>query len=164
MSKDEDGTDNFREAATSLSVEERREKQERRTLTLGTFLRGSMNPRRRGDRRYDDSYHIDWHEPDLLFLSVTIVLLSVVDALLTVTLLRHGGREVNPFLDYVLTNHSGLFAIVKMLLTGGGVLVLVAMARARVFRVIRAKSVLQWCLLAYVVLIGYEMWLLSQVF
>ena len=163
MSKD-DGTDNFREAATGISAAERRERQERRTLTLGTFLRGSMTPRRRGDRRTDDSYHVDWHEPDLLFLSVTIVLLSVVDALLTLTLLRHGGREVNPFLDYVLTNHSELFAIVKMLLTGGGVLVLVAMARARVFRVFRAKTVLQWGLLAYVVLIGYEIWLLNRVF
>lgn len=147
-----------------LTLPERRERDERRTLTLGTFLRGSVRPRRRRGRRYDDSYHIDWHEPDLLFLSVTTVLLSVIDAFLTLTLLRHGAEEANPFLAYVLTHHPGLFAAIKMTMTGGGVLVLVAMARARLFRVIRVKTVLQWCLLGYVVLIGYELSLLRDVF
>jgi len=164
MSNEEDGATGLRKALTGMFLRERRECDERRKLTLGTFFRGSMTPRRRGDRRSGDSYHIDWHEPDLLFLSVTILLLSVVDALLTLTLLRHGGREVNPFLDYVLTNHATLFAVTKMLLTGGGVLVLVAMARARLFRIVRAKTILHWFTLAYVALIGYEMWLLSRVF
>jgi hypothetical protein len=161
MSKDEraDGKDGVGELAA-----DRRERDERRTLTLGTILRGSIRARRRRGRRYDDSYHIDWHEPDLLFLSVTTVLLSVIDAFLTLTLLRHGAVEANPFLDYVLTYHPELFAVIKMTLTGGGVLVLVAMARAHLFRVIRVKTVLQWCLLGYVVLIGYELWLLRAAF
>jgi hypothetical protein len=47
-------------------------------------------------------------------------------------------------------------------LTGAGVLVLVAMARATVFRVIKVSSILHWCLGAYVILIGYEWWLLSK--
>lgn len=141
---------------------ERRASEERRTLTVGTILKGSIRARRRAGRRYDDAYHIDWHEPDLLFLSVTTVLLSVIDAFLTVTLLRHGAHEANPFLSYVLTHHPEIFAVVKMAMTGGGVLVLVATARARLFRVIRVKTVLQWCLLGYVVLIGYELWLLRD--
>lgn len=164
MSNDDNSITGIRKALTGLFAAERRNVEERRKLTLGTFVRGSMTPRRRADRRKGDSYHVDWHEPDLLFLSVTIVLLSVVDALLTLTLLRHGGREVNPFLDYLMTYHSTLFALTKMFLTGSGVLVLVAVARARVFRVVRAKTVLHWFMLAYVALIGYEMWLLSRVF
>jgi Domain of unknown function (DUF5658) len=145
---------------TDIAIGDRRELTERRTLTLRTIFRGSVRARRRSGRRRDDAYHIDWHEPDLLFLSVTMVLLSVIDAFLTLTLLRHGAQEANPVLAYVLTYYPELFASLKMLLTGLGVLVLVAMARARLFRVIRVKTVLQWSLLGYVVLIGYELWLL----
>jgi hypothetical protein len=143
---------------------ERRERVERREFTLGTILRGSVRARRRGDRRNDDLYHVDWHEPDLLLISVTIVLLSVIDAFFTVTLLRHGATEVNPFMKFLLDEHPGLFALVKLGLTGGGVLVLVAMARAHLFRVVRVKTVLHWCLLSYVALFGYEMWLLRGIF
>jgi Domain of unknown function (DUF5658) len=148
------------DSVADISVGDRRETTERRTLTFETILRGSVRARRRSSRRRDDSYHIDWHEPDLLFLSVTTVLLSVIDAFLTLTLLRHGAEEANPLLAYVLTYYPELFATLKMLMTGMGVLVLVAMARLRLFRVIRVKTVLQWSLLGYVVLIGYELWLL----
>lgn len=143
---------------------ERRDGEERRTLTLGTFLRGSLHVRRRSDRRADDEYHVDWHEPDLLFLAVTTLLLSVIDAFFTLTLLRHGATEANPLLEYVLAEHPELFAIVKMTLTGVGVLVLVAAARAHLFRVVRVRTILQWVLLGYVMLFGYEMWLLRDIF
>ena len=143
---------------------ERRTGEERRTLTLGTFLRGSVHVRRRADRRADDEYHVDWHEPDLLFLAVTTLLLSVIDAFFTLTLLRHGATEANPFLEFILNEHPQMFAIIKMASTGIGVLVLVAAARAHLFRVVRVKTILQWVLLGYVVLFGYEMWLLRDIF
>lgn len=146
------------------SQPDRRAGEERRTLTLGTFLRGSLHVRRRADRRSDDEYHVDWHEPDLLFLAVTTLLLSVIDAFFTLTLLRHGATEANPILDYVLREYPELFAIIKMGMTGLGVLVLVAAARAHLFRVVRVKTILQWVLLGYVVLFGYEMWLLRDIF
>lgn len=144
--------------------DERRDGAERRTLTLGTFLRGSLHVRRRSDRRSEDEYHVDWHEPDLLVLAVTTLLLSVIDAFFTLTLLQHGAMEANPLLEFVLNEHPELFAIIKMGLTGGGVLVLVAAARAHLFRVVRVKTILQWVLLGYVLLFGYEMWLLRDIF
>jgi len=143
---------------------ERRAGVERRTLTLNTFLRGSLLARRRGDRRASDSYHVDWHEPDLLFLAVTTLLLSVIDAFFTLTLLPHGASEVNPLMDYLLHEQPRLFAIVKMVLTGTGVLVLVASARAHLFRVVRVKTIMQGMLLCYVALFGYEIWLLRGIY
>jgi hypothetical protein len=163
MREDDTHATGVRAAPTALSAAERRS-GERRDLSLRTIVLGSMNPRRRAGRRHDDSYHIDWHEPHLLFLSVTILLLSVIDAFMTLTLLPHGSREANPLLGYLLNQHPQMFAVVKMAFTGLGVLVLVAMARAKVFRVIRVRTILHWCLLAYVALIGYEMWLLRGVF
>lgn len=136
---------------------------DRRRLTLKTFLQGGLTPRRRAGRREaDHTGAIDWHSPHLLFLAVTILLLSVIDAFLTLTLIGGGAREANPFLDFVLTEHPKVFAAVKMTLTGGGILVLVALARARLFRV-RVAAVLNAIAVGYVVLIAYEYWMLRAI-
>jgi hypothetical protein len=73
-----------------------------------------------------------------------------------------GATEANPFLAFILEDHPNLFALVKMSLTGLGVLVLVAVARARLFRVMRVGVVLQGIFVAYVALIAYEWWLLRS--
>lgn len=140
---------------------ERRSAVDRRHVSVKSFLRGGLTPRRRGGRRADEQHlPIDWHDPYLLFLSVTILLLSVVDAFLTLTLIMEGAQEANPFLAFVLSDHPELFAVVKMGLTGTGVLVLVAAARARLFRLFSVRFVLKGLCVSYVALIAYEWWLL----
>ena len=130
-------------------------------MSLRSFLKGGITPRRRGGRRADEQHlPIDWHEPYLLFLSMMILLLSVADAFLTLTLIMGGAQEANPLLAFILRDHPDLFAVIKMTLTGGGVLVLVAVARSRLFRIMRAGVVLQGVFVAYVALIAYEWWLL----
>jgi hypothetical protein len=150
--------------AASLDVGvyvDRRSGVDRRRLTLGSFLRGGITPRRRNGRRAGEHHlPIDWHEPYLLFLSLTILLLSVADAFLTLTLIMGGATEANPLLAFILRDHPELFAVVKMGLTGVGVLVLVAVARSRLFRIMRVGFVLQGLFVAYVALIAYEWWLL----
>jgi hypothetical protein len=140
---------------------ERRSGVDRRQLTLRSFLRGSVTPRRRAGRRAGEHHlPIDWHEPYLLFVSLMILVLSVGDAFLTITLIMGGAREANPFLAFILRDHPELFAAVKMGLTGTGVLVLVAMARMKFCRIIRVASILQGLFVGYVALIAYEWWLL----
>jgi hypothetical protein len=137
---------------------------DRRRTTLRTFLQSGFTPRRRGGRRIDEQHlPIDWHEPYLLFLAVTILLLNVADAFLTLTLLTIGAREANPVIAFVLEEHPKLFAITKVGLTSVGVLVLVAVARARIFNVMRVSSLLHAVLLGYAVLICYEWWLLRAI-
>jgi hypothetical protein len=141
---------------------ERRRAPDRRRLSWRTFLQGSLTPRRRIGRRGVEIHGlIDWHEPHLLFLSIMILLLSVTDAFLTLTLIARGAQEANPFMAMILNNYPELFAAVKMSLTGAGIVVLVALARARVFRVVRISVIIHWFMLGYVALIGYESWLLS---
>lgn len=144
---------------------ERRVGPDRRRTTIGSFLKGGFTPRRRGGRRAGEHHlPIDWHEPYLLFLAVTILLLSVVDAFLTITLIMGGAKEANPLLAFILRAQPELFAATKMALTGLGVLVLVAVARARLFRVMSVGVVLQGIFVAYVGLIAYEWWLLRTIF
>jgi hypothetical protein len=149
-------------APLSADVRVERRRADRRQLTLRSFLRGSITPRRRnGGRRAGDQHlPIDWHEPYLLFLAMTILLLSVADAFLTITLIMGGAQEANPLLAFILDEHPEWFAAVKMGLTGVGVLVLVAAARSRFLRIMRVASVLQGLFVVYVALIAYEWWLL----
>lgn len=143
---------------------ERRRFPERRRLTFRTLVRSGVTPRRRnGRRRGDRDGIVDWHEPDLLFLALTILLLSITDAFFTVTLLANGATEINPLLAYVFQHFPGFFPIFKMTLTGVGVVVLVAMARARVFRIVRVKTILQFILAGYVAVIAYEVWMMNTV-
>ena len=147
-----------------IAFVERRLDLDRRRTTLRSFLKGGFTPRRRNGRRVGEHHlPIDWHEPYLLFLSVTILLLSVVDAFLTVTLLTAGATEVNPIMAFVLNHNPHLFALSKMAFTSIGVLVLVAVARARLFRVMRVGAVLQGLFVGYVALIAYEWWLLRMI-
>ena len=71
-------------------------------------------------------------------LAVVLLLLSVADAFLTVTLMGDGAEETNPLLAFVLNEHPRFFAVTKMALTGLGVVLLVAMARTKLFRLVRA--------------------------
>lgn len=148
----------------SRALRERRGGEDRRRTTLRTFLQSGITPRRRGGRRADENHlPIDWHEPYLLFIAFTILALNVLDAFFTLTLLTAGAREANPVIEYVLEQHPKLFAITKMGLTGVGVLVLVAVARARLFNVMRVGSLLHAVFAGYVTLIAYEWWLLRAI-
>ena len=156
-----------REPATSASAtpfgDRRVAKSDRRALTLRTFLASGFSPRRRTGRRADDhELPVDFHDARLLVPVLTMLLLSTTDAFLTVRLMSDGAQETNPLLAFVLSEHPRLFAAVKMALTGLGTLLLVALARARAFRVVRVSVFLYGLAAAYLALIAYEAWLLSR--
>jgi hypothetical protein len=152
------------EGEAPTEVPERRVSRiDRRAVTFKTFLRGGFLPRRRGGRRATDrELPVDFHEPYLLVIAIVMLGLSVADALLTVKLMTDGAEETNPLLAFVLNEHPRLFAVVKLALTGGGVVLLVALSRTRVFRVVRAGAFLLLLAAAYLGLVLYEAWLVSQ--
>jgi hypothetical protein len=150
--------------AVPQSTERRINSVDRRKPSLRSFLQGALMPRRRFGRRASDVYiPIDWHDPHLLMLAIAMLTLSVSDAFLTVTLIARGAYESNALLAYVLNEHPDLFAAVKMALIGFGIVILVALARSRLLGVISGRMLFQLLVLAYVTLVGYELWLLSVI-
>jgi hypothetical protein len=138
--------------------------QDRRALTWRTLLASGFAPRRRGGRRASDhDVPVDFHDPRLLVPVLLILALSVVDGFLTVTLMKEGATEANPLLAFVLDEHPRLFAAVKMVLTGGGAVLLVALARARVFKVVRVSFFLYGLAAVYCALVAYEAWLFTLI-
>ena len=145
-------------------IDRRKNTQDRRETTWRSILQGAVMPRRiRGRRASDQDFPIDLHDPYLMALSVAMLLLSVTDAFLTVTLLAAGAIETNPLLALVVDDHPRIFAAGKMLLTGAGIIILVAVAQRRLLGLITAKTLFQSLVAAYFALVVYEIWLLQVV-
>jgi hypothetical protein len=141
---------------------ERRSAERRRRLWW-SILYGNFNPRRRWpQRRIDDARHhsVDWHAAPLFAVSIGILLLSAADAFMTVVLLAGGAEEINPLMAAVIYKSSALFALLKMGMTGIGVLTMVYLARYRFMRILRVEVAMYVIFLIYLALLAYEFWML----
>jgi hypothetical protein len=149
-------------AAATASEPERR-RTERRRHVLRALLHGSFRPRRRGPRRADEHQvsAVDWHHPQWLAIAMLIVVFSAADALLTLMLMERGAYEVNPFMALLVGGSALSFALVKVGLTAGGVVLLTQIARIRAFGRIPVGVFLYSVLALYGALIAYEFSLLN---
>lgn len=143
---------------------DRRRPSDRRKQTIKALIHGSFNPRRQGARREGEQNlaSVDWHHPQWLAVAILTLLMCVADALLTMTLLQRGAYEANPFMAPLVHGSPLIFALTKFGLTAGGLVVLILLARARVFRSVPVSLVLYGLLLIYSTLIAYELWLLEH--
>src|SRR5579862_3253530 len=150
-------------AANASAVMDRRNAPDRRRRTLYSLVYGSFNPRRRGARRIDarSLRDLDWHQPQWLAVSMLIVLLSCVDAALTLTLIAHGAYEVNPIMAPIVGGSALVFTLVKVGLTAGGVVLLTLAVRMRAFGRIPVSFLLYAVLVGYGTLVVYELRLLE---
>ena len=112
----------------------------------------------------DSRYHsLDWHSAHLLAVSIGILLLSVGDAVLTITLMSYGAVEVNPVMAVLVDGSPALFVSLKMAMTGISVMLLVSLARYRFMRVVRVELILYGALAAYTILVVHEFGMLQNV-
>jgi hypothetical protein len=127
-------------------------------LWLGNQAQRRLEQRRDGEKQLAG---VDWHPPHWLAVALLIVLLSVVDAFLTLTLLSHGAREVNPFMASLVAGSGRGFAFWKLGLTIFGVVTLVLLARVPLVGRLRVGALLYAVLALYLCLVAYE-WALLQ--
>ena len=141
---------------------ERRLGADRRASVLKALLYGGLCPRRQGPRRAGEHRlgAFDWHHPWWLLLAILILLLSCTDAALTLVLIGRGAFEVNPLLA-PLVRDSPAFILVKVGLTGVGIVCLTLLARVKAFGRLPARALFYAALIGYVVLIAYELKLLT---
>jgi hypothetical protein len=135
---------------------------DRRKTTFKSVVWTSVRGRRRQARRSHDSadFYIDQYETSLLYIAATIFVLSCADATFTLTLMQRGAAELNGIMAVLIEADPRLFAVVKSSITGVSLLVLVAHARFRLFRVIEVSRVPPVFLVIYIALIAYELSLL----
>jgi hypothetical protein len=146
------------------SANERRNRADRRRRVWWSVWYGSFNPRRRAPpRRLGDArfHSLDWHSAHLLAVAISILLLSVADAFLTVVLLQGGANEVNPIMAALIYRSVALFTALKMGMTSLSIILMVALARYRFMRLLPVEWVLYGVLITYASLISYEVWMLK---
>lgn len=150
-------------SGVSNIFEERRSGAERRHRFLRTVWSGHVERRRVAARRTTDRHPIasDSHHPQWFAAAVLILLLCAADALLTLALVNRGAAELNPIMRAVLQGSAREFTLWKIGLTSIGVLVLVVLARTRAFGRWRVGPLLYAVLIAYGLLVGYELRLLD---
>lgn len=132
---------------------------------LRGLLVGSFHARRRQPRRASEQAlaAVDWHQPQWLAIAILIVMFSGGDALLTLALLERGAYEANPMMRPLVGGSALVFALVKVGLTAGGVVLLTVLARMRVFGRLPAGLLLYMLLAGYGALLLYEFSLLGLI-
>ena len=120
--------------------------------------------RRRGSRRDGERKvsGLDWHHPQWLAVAMLIVLFSCADAFLTLMLMDRGAYEVNPLMAPLVGGSALAFAMVKIGLNSGGVVLLTLLARMKAFGRLPVSLLLYTVLAGYGVLIVYEFQLLQE--
>ncbi|GMQ84431.1 MAG: hypothetical protein BMS9Abin06_1230 [Gammaproteobacteria bacterium] len=147
------------------SAIERRTEQDRRhhnwhTLTYcGLQGRG----RRRQARRDGHNYYLDWYKPGLVFTGLAVLLLSCLDALLTLTLLNRGAYEANLLMAHLLETSDVVFVVTKVAVTAIGIVFLLMHSHFRLLHITSGKRILQYLVPVYGLLIIYELFLLGVV-
>jgi len=137
---------------------EHRAASDRRQFHWRTVFYGFLRSRRRDLRRNADAdvIFIDWHHPWLFFLAVSIMLLSCVDAFMTVTLLDLGMIEANPVMASMLGHGTAVFAATKMAFTGFGILTIVYLSKSRFMDRFRTGLILTVFFTIYACLVCYQ--------
>ena len=139
--------------------------RERRNFGFSTLVCGTLHCRRRGARRSSDAhtFYVDWYEPRLLYITLGVLMLSSVDAVMTLNLLQHGSVELNPIMGLLIEQNVSLFVYTKLMLTGASLVFLVVHINFRLFRFIKIIHCLIAALVGYLILVAYELVLLSYI-
>ncbi len=119
--------------------------------------RHAVQGRRRQQRRLEDNHHIDLYDRHLGWLAMIVVVLCLLDALFTLHLLNHGAKEMNAFMDFLIRTDTTLFLTIKYGLTAFGIMTLLVLDKARLFRRLRGRHFIYLVALGYACLIGYEL-------
>lgn len=140
-----------------------RRQQQRRSYSCETMTATFLNPRRATGRRQEDRRYpvLDTPDSSAVALAVLLVVLSCMDAMFTLTLIKAGGSELNPVMDFFLQKSVTLFLLAKLVLTAIPALVLVAAGNVVLFKKFRARTALAALVGIYCGVIVYELGLLT---
>lgn len=141
---------------------ERRAGSDRRQRGTHPLRPASLGGRRHHGRRAADQHrmYVDRYRPAVRYVAIGLLVLSCLDAFLTLLLIQHGGSEINPVMRALLGIDVSAFVYGKLALTAVGVTVLVVHYHFRWLRFLKVAHALYALLAGYCVLIPYEIILL----
>jgi hypothetical protein len=139
---------------------------DRRNRSFKSFIFSLHNGRRIKARRKQDAakpYYTDIYEFWGGLNVITIVCLSALDSFLTLQILERGGIEINPVMQSLLEINNSAFIIGKMAITSICLIFVLIHINFKLLRLFPTRSLLLTLTSLYVLLIGYELMLLSTI-
>jgi len=150
--------------STILSNRSGKDRRTKSGFNIRSFLFGG---KRENIRRQEDTrkiFYVDHFSPRLFFTITTIVFLCALDALLTLFLLHRGAYEVNPLMSFFLEFGPYTFFVSKYLLTIVPVICLLMFRNVNLRMIkISTRSVLHIMALFYIVVVAWQLYLISNV-
>lgn len=147
---------------------ERRSGYDRRHRKLGILSKYWLTGKRAAVRREEDkqrAYRIDRHSSRTLAVILVIVMLSIIDAILTLHLIDRGATELNPVMDYYLGHSPLAFFWVKYMLTSAALIIVLTNKTAYLFNTrFQVKILFIVFLVPFVLVIQWELYLLYSVY
>ncbi len=137
------------------NVEDRRNRPTR-PLSRHSFL-GRRKENRRGDE--DKNYYVDKYGSKYLILVFSILFLCLLDALLTLVLLNHGGVELNPVMAVLIKKDTTLFLVTKLTVTAVNLIILLVHKNFLIFGKFKLRYIIFTIFFLYFALIIYEIYL-----
>jgi hypothetical protein len=123
--------------------------------------------RREQSRRNEDrskAVIYDRYNPKLFLAITAILVLSILDAVLTLIVIQRGATELNPVMAYFLELGTPTFIIAKYLLTSVGVCILLIFKNVFLARIkIYTHSLFPCVIFVFMLVIAWELFLLFGV-
>lgn len=117
-------------------------------------------------RRQIDRSKLTWvdkYSSKLFFSILTVVLLSMLDAILTLFLINNGATEVNPFMAYCLSHGPSAFILIKYAITCISVLILLILSNVFILRFnIHTRAIFPYVIGAFGCVILWELFLIYR--
>ena len=148
----------------SIRTERRSGVDRRRRLTLKELFRyGKRKEIRRQQYTYE-IFFVDHYSSTIFAAIVLILFLSVIDAFLTLLLLGHGAREINPLMAYILRVEPEIFLTVKYLLTAISLFILLIFRNIFIKQIqIYTRTLFSFIVCIFMSIIMWELFLMYQI-
>ena len=156
--------DNSGLASDRSDFDEKRSGKDRRTHRfpkLKYLLFAGRRARVRREEDWHGTFYFDRYSSKIFAAIVLILLLSILDALLTLYLIDHGSTELNPVMSYFLKYGPFVFMGAKYFLTCAGVVILLLFRNTlRKRSVVHAQNIFSYIIGAFTTVIVWELCLI----
>jgi len=146
------------------SSNEKRRGTDRRTNNRARLKYLVFNGRRVCSRRDEDrrkAFIFDRYNQKLFLAITTILILSILDAVLTLVVIQRGATELNPVMAYFLEHGMPTFIVAKYTLTSIGVFVLLIFKNVFLTKIkIYTHSLFPCVIFVFSVVIAWELFLI----
>ena len=164
MEKAKDRKNGFNSVGCESLHKENRRGLDRRTNNKARLKYLLFNGRRERSRRDEDrgkAFIFDRYNQKL-FLAITVILvLSILDAALTLVVIQRGATELNPVMAYFLEHGTLTFIVAKYVLTSIGVLILLIFKNVFLTKIkIYTHSLFPCVIFVFMTVIAWELFLI----